>query len=193
MGYRDNLMPASFRGAEFHVETGSKAGGRRIVNHEFPKRDIPYAEDMGRKSRKFPIVGYLIGDDFAQQRDALVRACEQGKPGMLQHPTMGMQLVVCDSYTVTERRERGRMCEIEMNFLEAGQSVFDQQQGADSAGNVSESGQSAADQSAAAFTQGTDPIPHIEPQTSVVPGALPGQPANSNMWGINPGQANLGQ
>ncbi len=185
-------MPASFRGAQFHVETGSKSGGRRIVNHEFPKRDIPYAEDMGRKSRRFPIVGYLIGEDYVQRRNALVSACEAGTPGMLQHPTMGMQLVVCDGYTVTERRERGRMCEVEMNFVEAGQSVANQQQSSDTTGNVSTAAEAAATQSAQAFTEGTDPTPFSAPAVSVVPGMLPGQPANANLWGVLPGSAELG-
>ena len=42
--FRDNLMPASFRGAMFHVEAGGKESGRRIVVHEFPKKEFPYAK-----------------------------------------------------------------------------------------------------------------------------------------------------
>ena len=32
----------------FYVEIASKSGGRRTAFHQFPKRDTPYAEDMGR-------------------------------------------------------------------------------------------------------------------------------------------------
>ena len=39
--WRDNLVPASFRGAVFHVEASSRAGGRRTVVHEYPKRKTP--------------------------------------------------------------------------------------------------------------------------------------------------------
>jgi prophage DNA circulation protein len=53
--WRDVLLsqPASFRGVIFHVETGGKSSGRRTVTHEYPKRDDPYAEDMGRVARHF--------------------------------------------------------------------------------------------------------------------------------------------
>jgi len=118
----DYLRPASFRGAQFHVETGGKRGGRRNVTHEFPKRDDPYAEDMGRRARRWTISAYVIGDDYADRRDDLIDACEQEGPGLLVHPTIGEEQVVCDYYHVVESRERGRMAEIEMQFTEAGQS-----------------------------------------------------------------------
>ncbi|MCA1457709.1 DNA circularization N-terminal domain-containing protein [Bradyrhizobium sp. BRP22] len=31
---------------------------RRIVEHEFPKKELPYAEDMGRSAREFTVRGY---------------------------------------------------------------------------------------------------------------------------------------
>jgi prophage DNA circulation protein len=58
--WRQNLMPASFRGAYFHCESNARESGRRIVEHEFPKKDYPYAEDMGRHFREFTIRGYCI-------------------------------------------------------------------------------------------------------------------------------------
>ena len=60
MAWRSRLMPAKFRGARFHVDTGVRESGRRIVPHEFPKRDVPYAEDMGRRAREFTVRGYII-------------------------------------------------------------------------------------------------------------------------------------
>ena len=39
--WRQNLVPASFRGVEFHVEMGGVASGRRVARHEFPKRPFP--------------------------------------------------------------------------------------------------------------------------------------------------------
>jgi prophage DNA circulation protein len=58
--WRQALMPARFRSAYFHCESNARESGRRIVEHEFPKKDYPYAEDMGRHFREFTIRGYMI-------------------------------------------------------------------------------------------------------------------------------------
>ena len=99
-------MPASFNGARFHCESNARESGRRIVEHQFPKKDDPYAEDMGRAAREFTIRGYCIvypfdtGDglhqmDYTLVRDALIAQLEAGGPGMLQLPTQPAQQVVC--------------------------------------------------------------------------------------------------
>ena len=51
---------AKFGAAEFYVDTTVRDSARRIVQHEFPKRDAPYAEDMGRRAREITIRGYCI-------------------------------------------------------------------------------------------------------------------------------------
>jgi prophage DNA circulation protein len=120
--WRLNLQPASFNGAVFHIAVSSRQGGRRQVEHEFPKKEDPFAEDMGRRARGFNILGYVIGADFEQQRDALIEQLELEGNGTLVLPTYSEdQIVVCDVYSVVERREHGGYAEIEMRFLEAGQ------------------------------------------------------------------------
>lgn len=118
--WRDNLRPSSFRGAGFQVEAAGRGGGRRNAQFEFPKKDTPYAEDMGRRARRFAVTAYIIGDDYQGQRDALIAALEQEGAGLLNHYTLGQHRVSVDTYNVTERRDRGRFCEIEMQFSEAG-------------------------------------------------------------------------
>ena len=61
MSWRDRLLPASFRGARFFVATDTRQGGRRLAVHEYPLRDIPYAEDLGRKARTYAIEAVLVG------------------------------------------------------------------------------------------------------------------------------------
>jgi hypothetical protein len=58
--WRDALLPAMFDGCPFHVEAGSQGGGRRIAVHQFPKRDLPYSEDMGRRATEITVRGYCI-------------------------------------------------------------------------------------------------------------------------------------
>lgn len=118
--WRDALQPASFGGAPFRVEVDSQAGGRNLANHQFPHRDVPWAEDMGRKGRRWPVAAYVIGPDYRSARDALIAACEREGPQTLVHPSLGQVQAACENYVATERREQGGYCVFELSFLEAG-------------------------------------------------------------------------
>ena len=129
--FRDELLPASFRNALFHVEANSKECGRRIVLHEFPKRDIPYAEDMGRRVKEFSVRGYCITfpvdtnidlyrRDYRIARDKLIDALETNGPDILQLPTMPPVKVVCPQYRWSEESRAGGFCIFDMTFIEYG-------------------------------------------------------------------------
>lgn len=118
--WRERLVPASFRDVQFHVEVQARSGGRRLAPHEFPKRDDPYTEDMGRRGRAFSVTGYLVGPGFRGARDALIEALETEGGGQLRLPTVQSMQVKCSTYNAAERRERGGFVEIDMQFLEAG-------------------------------------------------------------------------
>ena len=90
-GWRGQLLPASFRGVRFLVRQHALATGRRLAVHEFPLRDEAFVEDLGRAPRTFSIAGYVLGDDYFAQRDALIDACEAavaepGRKRMLSRP-----------------------------------------------------------------------------------------------------------
>jgi prophage DNA circulation protein len=127
--WRASLRTAKFRNAAFHVEQIGRQSGRRIALHEYPKRDDPYAEDMGRRTIAFDVTGYIIqgdmllGRDYRQARNALVLALEKEGPGTLIHPTMDELQVACDRYSITETRDRGGFCTFEMHFVEAGRQA----------------------------------------------------------------------
>jgi prophage DNA circulation protein len=122
--WRDRYREASYRGALFHMDTQARASGRRSVLHEFAKRDVPYAEDMGRRARRFHVTGYIIGPDYLDGKEELETALETEGPGTLCLPMQEDLQVVCPTYTVSERREQGAYCIFEMEFVEAGQQAF---------------------------------------------------------------------
>lgn len=109
-----------------------------MVAHEYPKRNDPYSEDMGRQARRFSFSGYLVyrprkSDetnpilyDYVSQRIKLYTALEADDVGTLIHPVFcpgsGMQ-VICDHYSMSEKRERGGFTEFDMSFIEFGQAV----------------------------------------------------------------------
>jgi prophage DNA circulation protein len=127
--WRKAYQQAAFKNVPFHVETGAKTSGRRIALHEYPKRDLPYAEDMGRRTRQFDIIGYLIewdrglGRDYRVIRDRLISALEDERPGDLILPTSPLPplKVVCERYSITETRDKGGFCVFDMRFIEYGE------------------------------------------------------------------------
>ncbi len=156
--WRANLRPASFRGAGFKVDVAARGGGRRTTEHQFPKRDDPEAEDMGRQAKKFTLTGYVIGEDYTAQRDTLIAALETEGSGLLVHPTMGEFLVNPGLFGTTERRERGRMAEFEMEFLEAGSQSSTSAQ-TDTQGAVASSAADASDANAQSLANNLNGTP----------------------------------
>ncbi|MFA7942066.1 DNA circularization protein [Pseudomonas brenneri] len=127
------LNKASFRGVPFAVYGGDARFGRRLALHEYPGRDKPYIEDMGRSTRRIRMSGFLVTDSFVYgggnvlaQRDSLVAAVEAAGPGALMHPTLGALKVSVPSegLSVVERWDMGRYFEISIVFIESGDRVF---------------------------------------------------------------------
>ena len=132
--FRDAWLPASFRGSPFFIEATSRDNGRRIITHEFPKKDIPYSEDMGRKAKTFTIRGYCItypitldGEngalynvDYRIVRDALLRALEAKGPGTLVLSTLPQENVVVTRYRLSEEERFGGYCTFDIEFSEYG-------------------------------------------------------------------------
>lgn len=114
------LVGASFRGVTFFVDSAERSIGRRVVSHEFPYRNAPFHEDLGKKGRGYRVEGYVIGDNYIAQRDKLADALD-GKPdpGQLVHPYYGTLTVVCVGASHRESKADGGMCMFSMEFLDA--------------------------------------------------------------------------
>jgi len=122
--WRDKMMPASFRGVSFSVVSTEGQVGRRNALHEYPLRDLPYAEDLGRKAREFTIEGFVIGENYMAGRDKLIEALEAFGSGELVHPYRDrMQVVVSSPARVSESTAEGGMARFSMTFSESGEPV----------------------------------------------------------------------
>lgn len=121
MAWRDDYRPGAFRGVPFHLKTSSATGGRRTVLNEFPLRDEPFTEDMGRRGRQYQLSMTVIGTDYMSQRDRLIEALETAGPGTLMHPFRGeLYVAVMGDYSCEESTEQGGLARISATFVEAG-------------------------------------------------------------------------
>lgn len=110
---------ASFGGAKFFVRTGERTAGRRTVTHEYPLRDDPFVEDLGRGVRKFEVEGYVIGPEYLAARDALITALETEGAQELVHPLYGTKRVTLDGQVkIRETNDSGGMAVFTMPFIE---------------------------------------------------------------------------
>lgn len=152
------LIGASFRGVAFFVESSERGGGRRAVVHEFPLRDDPFVEDLGRSARTFRVDGYVIGDDYLTQRDTLLVALEDMEgPGELVHPYYGVRSAICTSVSVREAKTDGGMATFSIEFAETPTQVPVPIEAVDSTEQVAASADTAIAATKAEFVEKYDP------------------------------------
>ena len=120
----ENFRPASFRGISFFILSSSLSAGRRVALHEFPNRNTSFPEDMGKVSTVYRIEGHVIGDDYFERKENLVRAMEQEGFGELIHPYYGTLQVQPGDFTVTETTQDGRTTTFSMQFFKADFNEF---------------------------------------------------------------------
>lgn len=133
--WRSALVPAYFDNRLFHVDHATRMSGRRVVTHQFPKKDTPYSEDMGRVATAFDVKGYCISymrdtgvplwmRDYRIARNLLIERLDQRGSGVLQLPTLPPVIVVCSGYRWSEDQKAGGYCEFDMSFVEWGVPPF---------------------------------------------------------------------
>ncbi|MGN6518663.1 MAG: DNA circularization protein [Dokdonella sp.] len=145
--FRSQLQPASFRGVPFVVTSITNRFGRRNAVHEYPFRDEPWVEDLGRSARRFQISGFIVGDDVIAQRARMIAAVESPGDGALVHPTLGRMRVALIDFS-TDEDIRGRVFAFTFSFIRQGQRLYPAAtpSGTDAVGDAA----GAADTSAAA-------------------------------------------
>lgn len=133
MSWRDQLLPASLDGVSFFVDSHDHAFGRRQAIHEYPERDKPYPEDLGRRTRQYTIEAYVLasaivggvrGDDYFAARDALLRTCENPGTKQLVHPYLGALDVVVTDCRLRESTAEGGVARFSIECVESGDNLF---------------------------------------------------------------------
>ncbi|WP_303674776.1 DNA circularization protein [Vampirovibrio chlorellavorus] len=119
------LRPASFRGIRFFVDTAETQGGRRNILHEYPYKDEPYTEDLGRKAREYTFDAYVIGEGHEDIRRRLLEAIEKNaNPGTLIHPLFGSIRVIPGPVRHRYKNAESRIEYFSLTFYEAGENRF---------------------------------------------------------------------
>jgi prophage DNA circulation protein len=86
--WASTLLPASWNGFLFHVESDGETAGHRLVTTAVPNGGY-VVEGFGRKLREFKITAYLAEEAIEPLGIAFLAACEIGRPGILVLPMAG--------------------------------------------------------------------------------------------------------
>jgi prophage DNA circulation protein len=131
MSFFDQLQRASFGGVPFGVLSADATFGRRQAVHQYPFKEVPWVEDLGKSVRRINVTGFLVensaiygGGDVIAQREALIAVAESPGASTLVHPTLGRLDVNAASVTVSERWDQGRYFEVRFVFIESGLREF---------------------------------------------------------------------
>lgn len=122
MSWRRNLRPASFRGVRFEVLGDGERGGLRGAHHVYPMRDQGWVQQLGLEDDRITLDAFVIGDDFAERREALKAALKEPGNGELIDPWLGPRQVVVDpnaGWSISHTVRRGRMTRFSLSFLVA--------------------------------------------------------------------------
>jgi prophage DNA circulation protein len=116
------LRPASFRGVPFNVETeGLAGGGRHVAVHEYVRSEEVWAEDMGRRAKRYRVTAYIANDLADVHGAALVAALTQPDSGMLMLPMLGpVEVMISGDISTNHSKNRLGYVGFDFEAVEAG-------------------------------------------------------------------------
>jgi hypothetical protein len=124
-------LEGSFRGFPFLISRERKPGGQRGPLHEYPDRDVPYFEGLGRKAKQFELAIYFIGipeDPSGATADIQADGFESlllgGKPGPLMLPGFKREQVWARSWERERSADKAGWVSFQVTFVEAGRNLY---------------------------------------------------------------------
>lgn len=123
--FEEKLLPASFRGVPFNATASTLTIGRRTHVFEYPQRDKPFVEDLGKSAREITLTAVFAGPEYITGMNRLLEAMEQEGSGVLVHPMLGSMTVTPKATTkVTYSTTKLGFSSAELVFVESGDYVF---------------------------------------------------------------------
>jgi prophage DNA circulation protein len=114
------LWAASYKGVPFFVEMDDENGSRRIVEHEFPMRDLPYNEDLGEGVRHYEITAYVASDSSDVDAASVIAICATRGPGALVLPSQGPVTVRCLDFKRSRTKDKHGYEALSLKFTREG-------------------------------------------------------------------------
>lgn len=121
------LNKASYCGVPFDVKSADVSVGRRVSVFEYPQRDMPYAEDLGRSARRLKIEAFVTGRDYVEKMKKLTEKLETRGSGELIHPWLGRLIVTPEKTSTIRYSSKLLYAEVTIDFVETGEKLYPNQ------------------------------------------------------------------
>nr|WP_275405028.1 DNA circularization N-terminal domain-containing protein [Crenobacter caeni] len=118
------MRDASFKGHPIKWLSQEGQAGRRLAEHEFPQRDRPWVEDMGRMVRPFTFTAVCSGDGWLEELNQLLAVIESPGSGELVHPLFGRMTVSARPARWAMSLDAGGRVDVQLEFVETGDLLF---------------------------------------------------------------------
>jgi prophage DNA circulation protein len=119
-----SALEGSFLGFPFKIARERGEGGRRGPVHEYPDRDEPYFEDLGRRARRWELNVYFVGPSADLQADLWDKLLWKGQVGALMLPRLRRERVKAQTWSYDRDAGKGNWVSCQVAFIEAGQNQF---------------------------------------------------------------------
>ena len=119
-----SALEGSFRGFPFKIARERGEGGRRGPVHEYPDRDEPFFEDMGRRAKRWELNVYFVGPSADLQADLWDKLLWKGEVGPLILPRLRRERVKAQTWSYDRDAGKGNWVACNVAFVEAGQNQF---------------------------------------------------------------------
>jgi prophage DNA circulation protein len=117
-------LEGSFLGFPFKIAREHGEGGRRGPVHEYPDRDEPYFEDLGRKAKLFELNIYFIGPTADLTADLFDALLWKGNSGSLILPRQRRERMKAQKWSYDREAGKGNWVQFQVTFVEVGRNAF---------------------------------------------------------------------
>lgn len=132
-----DYRPARFRDAGFYVDSDECGPfGQRVAIHEFPNRDDPVVQRLGKNKHEFSFDAYCLGKDYINDIKKLMDACEDESPGELVLPILGSRVCVCTGMKIRTKSSTRRIAYASLTFIQVDSFIPELEESIDSTVNL---------------------------------------------------------
>ena len=118
------MRQASFKGVPFQVEHSEDSGfGRHVPVHEYVNGEEHSTEDLGRKTGRISVRGFIASDDAYSEADRFVAVCTSKGAGSLVLPSGSVRQVRCINVKRLEDGKKLGYVGFDLEFVEKGGAV----------------------------------------------------------------------
>jgi len=112
------LNQSSFRGVPFYTKDDELSGGQRLTDHSFINGGT-LTESNGLKNNTIKVSGYIGGDNYLDQKQAIKQALEDTSSGILIDKFHGKIEVYVDTWSIKESISKIGMATVDITFKKA--------------------------------------------------------------------------